>query len=173
VDASLQAKVIAGAALLLAGAFGYTQVYSGKRREADRYTAELEVRQKEQGLAVDAAALLKRVDEYRKRLAPKPEISWLMREALTALQEAGVQPQSVTPGSPTPVGEFTQLAVSLQFRGTYEQLAQVLATLERSPYLLQAESIDIMPLTSEDPATATLIRMDIVTLYLPANAGTG
>jgi Tfp pilus assembly protein PilO len=114
----------------------------------------------------DVAALLEEFEQYRKRLPPEPDSSWLVREAVALGHEVGVTLSTISIAAPQPYQQFTRLSVTLQLRASYHQLGTFLDHLERSDRYLHIDSVSISNRSHETSDLAT-IRLALSTVYLP------
>lgn len=153
--------------------FGYHAIYARQQAQLRVIQAQIADAQADQVVQGEAASLVRRLEAFRKRLAPEPDPSWLVREAMTLMDGSGLQLITVTQESPRAAGlsGFTRVSIALQCRGTYHQFGQFIDRLERAGVFLKIDAIDVLPPADRDTlATAHLV---ISSLHVPPVAGTG
>ena len=151
--------------LACAGYFGYHIAYVRPRETLQQVEQQLEEARQEQELRQQVAQSLNVLDQQRQRFAPRLDPDWLLQEVGKLAREAGVEVASLSPQTTQQGGEFTQLAVTLQFESTYHQLGQFLSRIERAPQSIRVDDLDLTP---ERGNTGTAkIRLVLSTLYVP------
>ena len=138
-------------------------VYLQQHQEVAAIHSQLEEQRRIQALREQAARSLHKAEQLRQRLAPSPETDWLIGQLTTIAQTTGVELSSIVPQSPKVVGEFTQLAVTLQLATSYHRLGQFLSAVESVPFLIRVEQLE-MRSGQDSTAQATLT---LSTLYVP------
>ena len=157
--------------LALTGVIGYHGLYVRQQERAHLIHAQAEQEQAKQDTQQELASLLIQIEQYRKRLPPEPDPSWLVREAVAFGQKAGLELTTIAKESPQQFQQFTRLAISVQFTATYHQLGTFLDYLESSDRFIRVEHLEMSsPKETEGKAS---IRLVLSTVYLPplVNAG--
>lgn len=149
----------------ITGLFGYHGIYVRQQAQGRLIQTQIAQERENQQALADAAVLLQQLQQYRKRLPPEPDPSWLVREAVALAEHAGVQLTTLTQDAPKPLSQFTRLAVSLQFRASYHQLGAFLDELEHAHNYLRVESLDIS--RPQDEGGQATIKLVVSTVYLP------
>lgn len=162
--------VLAVIGLALTGLFGYHGIHARQQERVHLIQTQAAQEQTKRQSQHDVAALLEQVEQYRKRLPPEPEASWLVREVVALGHKAGLELATISPESPQQFQQFTRLGVSVQFEATYHQLGEFLDYIERSDSYIRAERL-VLSRPREDgvPASVSLV---LSTIYLPPAAGT-
>lgn len=162
--------LLAAMGLALTGLFGYHAIYARQQAQQRVIQAQIAEAQSDETAQAEVAALLQRIDGYRKRLPPEPDPSWLVQQATALMNDAGLQLVSLTQEAPhtLPASAFTRLAITLQCRGNYHQLGRFIDQIEQSPSFIRVETLDISPSGDRDATPA--IRMVLTTLFVPPPA---
>ncbi len=151
--------------VVLAGLFGYHGIYAPKQKQVRVIQTQITDEQTNQQAQANVAGLLKQVEQYRDRLAPEPDTSWLAREVVALSKGVGVQLSAINQDAPQAVKKFTRLSISLQFSASYHQVGQFLDALERSDRFLHVDRLD-MGRPAEDGKSA-IVRLTVSTFYVP------
>lgn len=152
----------------LAGLFGYHGIYAPKQEQVRVIQAQIADEQTNQQAQVNVAGLLQQVEQYRKRLAPEPDTSWLVREVVALSKGVGVQLSAINQDAPQVFQKFTSLSISLQFSASYHQVGQFLDALERSERFLHVDRLDMG--NSMEDGKSVIVRLAVSTLYVPPAA---
>ena len=162
--------LVAVIGVALGGFLGYHSLYAPKKEQARLIDVKAAQRQADQQAQDDTATLLKQIEQYRKRLPPEPEPSWLVQEAVALGRQLGLELTTITPDLPQETPQYTRLSVSLQFDATYHELGTFLDAIERSDAFIRVEHFD---LTSQRDATRdrevgkASVRLILTTFYFP------
>jgi Tfp pilus assembly protein PilO len=174
---NVKQRWIGGAALLaiVILALGWVTLVSPQRKQVSQYNAQAaaQLQQQDQLRARYALleseargetaeqALLAKAQTY---IPPSPSEPSLIRQFSQATTTAGVDLQSVTPGSPTAVGtasstpQLDSVGVTLTVVGGYFQIEQFVSNLENLPRALLVSSVTESPggtLTGQTAASGT------------------
>ena len=150
----------------IAGFFGYHGIYVRQQAQVRLIHTQIEQERANQQARADVAALLQELEQYRKRLPPEPDPSWLIREAVALGDHAGVQLTTLTQEAPQPLAQFTRLSVTLQLRASYHQLGSFLDQLEHSDHYVRIETLDISR-PQQDEGDQASVKLVLSTVYLP------
>ena len=149
----------------LAGLFGYHGIYASKQEQVRVIQAQITEEQANQQAQARVAGSLQELEQHRKRLAPEPDTSWLVREVVALSKRAGVQLTTINQDVPQAFQKFTRLSVSLQFAASYHQVGSFLDELERSERFFHIDRLEIThPAEEEQPPAIQLV---VSTLYVP------
>ena len=157
--------LLAMVGLALTSLIGYHAIHARSQEQIRLIKAQIAQEQSNQHAQSDVSRLLRQIEEYRKRLPSAPDASWLVREVVALGQEIGVEPTSISEEFPKSVEDFTRLAVTIEFSGTYHQLGLFLDRLENAPAFIHVDGVDISQARGE--ASGMPIRLQLSTLYVP------
>ncbi len=159
--------LLAAMGVALTGMFGYHAIYARQQAQLRVIRSQITDAQADQGTQQVAAGLMKELEGYRKRLAPEPDPSWLVRETMSLMNASGLQLTSVAQEAPRAVSTtpFTRLSISLQCRGTYHQVGEFVDRLERAGVFIKVETLDLAPPVKDGLSTARLV---ISTVHAPS-----
>ncbi len=160
----IQSLLINGIVLVLGGMIGYHAIYLPQQEEVASIKQQMEQERLTQRAQQDVNALLKQFDQYRGRLAPEPQTSWLVQEVVRLGQQAGLQLTTINQESPQAVKAFTRLSATLQFTTTYHQLGAFLDALERSGHFIRTERVTI---GQAQPDGKAAMQVTLSSLYVP------
>ena len=146
---------------------GYNFVYGPFQRQAAVIRSQVIEEQATQGMQAEVAALLQQLDQRRKQLPPEPEPSWLVREAVTLSEKAGLQVTTISQEPPSATDQSTRLAVTLQVTAFYHQLGAFLDELEHSDHFIQVDRMRMSRAQENGPLS---IEIALSTFYLPVIA---
>lgn len=149
----------------LAGLFGYHGIYASQQEQVRVIQAKITEEQTDQQAQTRAAGSLQQLEQYRKRLAPEPDTSWLVREIVALSKRAGVQLATINHDAPQAINKFTRLSVTLQFAASYHQVGSFLDELERSERFFHIDHLQITHPAEEE--TPPAIQLVVSTLYVP------
>ena len=148
--------------LAVGGYFGYHNAYVGPQEKLERVEQELKEAHEEQSLRTHVASSLQALEERQRRLAPKPDRSLLLQVADRLAQEAGIEITSISPEPHGEWGDFTRVAVSLEFTATFHELGHFLSGVERAEPSIRIEHLDLSPVRRSEGAR---VRLLLSTLY--------
>ncbi len=152
--------------LALTGFLGYHALYVPQSGKARVIRAQIQQEQSNQKAQAELAGLLRDIEQYRKRLPPEPEASWLVREVVSAARKAGLELSSINPQGPQKLPQFTRLGIGIQFEATYHQVGAFLDELEHSDHFIRVDQVSLGGGRS-DLGGKTSVRMELSTLYVP------
>jgi Tfp pilus assembly protein PilO len=163
--------LLGGIGVALTALLGYNFVYGPFQRQVGLIRLQLAEEQATQQTQGEVAAMLREVEQHRKRLPQDPEPSWLVREVVALSQKAGVQVSAITQEPPSLNEQFTRLAVTLQVSASYHQLGAFLDEVEHSDHFIQVDRVRMNRAQGTGPIA---IELTLSTLYLPpiVNVGT-
>lgn len=163
--------VMIGVAVI--GLFGYHNIRARQQRLLGVIRHQIGQEEVNQQAQAEVAALLLQIEDYRKRLPPGPDPSWLVREAVAISEQAGINLAVINQEPATPIPpHFTRVAVNLQFRASYHRLGEFLDLLERSRRFIRVERVDFAPVSGHDYAGEGTVRLLLSTVYVPEPADT-
>ena len=113
----------------------------------------------------ELAATLRQIEQYRKRLAPDPNPSWLVNDVLAIGEQAGLQLTTISQEVPQELPQFTRLAVALEFTTSYHQLGNFLSRIEGADHFIRVESLDVAP--PRDTGGPVSVKLVLSTIYVP------
>ena len=150
-----------------AGFFGYHMVYRPQQAKLAEYPLELEREQADYQAQADVAALVERLESYRRRLPPEANTSWLVNEVVSVANDVGVQVTRIVPEPPRDLQGMTRLGVSLQVSASYHQLGAFLDRIERAPVFIRVDRTDLSGASGATPSSERTIQVVLSTLYIP------
>ena len=150
-----------------AGFFGYHMVYRPQQAKLAEYPLELAREQVEYQAQADVAALVERLESYRRRLPPEANTSWLVNEVVSVANDVGVQVTRIVPEPPRDLQGMTRLGVSLQVSASYHQLGAFLDRIERAPVFIRVDRTDLSGASGATPSSERTIQVVLSTLYIP------
>lgn len=163
--------LLAGIGVAITTLLGYNLVHKPQQRQLSVVRAAITAEQTRQQTVSAIADALQQVEQYRGRLPGEPDPSWLVRHVVSVAEHTGVQLTSIGQEPPQRFEQFTRLAVRLQIAASYHRLGTFLDLLERSPFFLRVDSLDIaQPPSSQDHAQPEDVTMTLSTMYLPPGA---
>jgi len=160
--------LIAAIGLALAGVFGYHTLYVPQQGRARVIRAQIAQAQADQRAQAEAAALVRDVETYRKRLPPEPDPSWLVRETAALAQQAGIELNSITPEPVQSSSEVTRLVIRIQCEASFHQVGSFLDLVERSERFIRVEQVQMSAGQEGGPAG---VQMTLSTLSVRPPAG--
>ena len=174
----MKATVLIGTiGVAFGGMVGYHTFYVPKVEQARLIEQQRAQAQTDYQDRSEVAALLTKVEQYRKRVSPDADPSWLSREVVAMARDSGLELTTITPNqSPLdPSSVVSRPSVSLQFTATYHQLAQFLNALEQSDTFFHVDQLQLTSLAStseyadrEGHAQAPgSVQLMVSTLYVP------
>jgi len=154
--------------LVIAWALGYNSIYARQQGHARLKRTQIVQEQANHQAREEAAKFLEQLEQYRRQLPPEPDTSWIVREAISAAQKAGLELTSIAQDAPRESAPFTHLTVNFQFTATYHQLGTFLDYLEQSNRFIRVErltvaGVDATRASEEQPS----IQLTLSTLYVP------
>ena len=151
-------------AFAVAGLLGYNVVYKGYQEKLHLVQTHIAQEQATQRLQKEVADLYRQIEQYRKRLAPQPDPSWLVNQVAAFGEQSGLKFSTIDREAPQELSQYTRLAVTLQFSATYHQLGLFLDQVERAQYFFRVERLDVAkPDRTGDAASVLLV---LSTVYL-------
>jgi len=161
-----QAFLIVIMGVAASGIVGYNQCYLPQLRKAQRIQQQIEQEQTNQQLATEVAGVFRQIERYRQQLPQEPDPSWVVRQAVTLGQRAGILLTNITPVPAEERPQYTRLSVGLQFRASYHQLGAFLDQIERDPSFFLIERLELgEPAEQSDQAA---VQMTLSTLHVLA-----
>lgn len=159
-------SLVTSAVVLVVGApVGYN-LWTKNQESVRLVQARIAEERSTQQAQVELAATLRRIEQYRKRLAPEPNPSWLVNEVLAMGEQAGLQVTTISQEVPQELPQFTRLAVDLEFTTSYHQLGTFLSRIEGADrFFIRVESLDVTPL--RDTGGPVSVRLVLSTVYMP------
>ncbi len=140
----MKPAVVTGIIVLALGSyFGYHVAYVSPGKSLEQVQLQAKEAEQEQELRAQVAASLKALEQARRKFAQRSDSDWLLQEVSKLGQEAGFQVTSITPQAPQKIGEYTQLAVSMQLETTYHQLGRFLSRIERTDSVIHVDDLDV------------------------------
>jgi hypothetical protein len=150
------------------GLFGYHNIRARQQRLLGVIRHQIAQEEVNQQAQAEVAALFLQIEEYRQRLPPGPDPSWLVREAVAISEQAGISLAVINQEPPTPIPpHLTRVAVNLQFRASYHRLGEFLDLLERSRRFIRVERVDFAPPTGQDDTGEGAVRLVLSTVFVP------
>lgn len=150
-----------------AGFFGYHMVYRPQQAKVAEYPRVLEREQADYQAQADAAALMERVESYRRQLPPEADTSWLVNEVVSVANDVGVQVTRIVPEPPRDLEGVTRLGVSVEVSASYHQLGAFLDRIERAPVFIHVDRADVADASTGDSSSERTIHVVLSTLYIP------
>lgn len=150
-----------------AGFFGYHMVYRPQQAKLAEYPRVLEREQADYQAQADVAALVERIESYRRRLPPGADTSWLVNEVVSVANDVGVQVTRIVPEPPRDLQGVTRLGVSLQVSASYHQLGVFLDRIERAALFIRVDRADLAGASDANPSSERTIQVVLSTLYIP------
>ena len=150
-----------------AGFFGYHMVYRPQQAKLAEYPREFEREQVDYQAQADVAALVERLESFRRRLPPKADTSWLVNEVVSVANDVEVQVTRIVPEPPRDLQGMTRLGVSLQVTASYHQLGAFLDRIERAPVFIRVDRADLSGASDTHPSSERTIQLVLSTLYIP------
>lgn len=158
--------LLVGATIVaITGLIGYHRVYAPRRNEVLSIQQQIREEQASQAALQGIVVVLKRLEQYRKRLPTEPDPSWLVREVVQLAQDTGVQFTTIAQEPTRSIDQFTRLAVGLHFTATYHQLGAFLDRVERAEPFILIERVEVSG--QRDTNGAGGVRIVLSTLYAP------
>lgn len=151
--------------LALGGMFGYHFLYKSQQKQVGAIYRQISSEQANQGAQKKAAALLQEVQQFKERVSPEADPSWLVQHAATLAREAGVELAAISPENPQSVQSFTRLSVTLSFEAAYHQVGRFLDAIEQSGYFIRVERLTIG--APKDAKGISPVQLTLSTLYAP------
>ena len=162
----MKATVLIGViGVAFGGAIGYYKVYEPNLEQARLIQQKAAQLHDDWHAQDEVASLLKQVEQFRKRLPPEPEPSWLSREVVELTRHAGLELSSITANAGQEFRGITHLSVSIQFEATYHEIGMLLDDVERSDYFLRVEHLDMSNQHANDERPA--VTLTLGTIYMP------
>jgi len=150
----------------MASAVGYNYIYLPNQGRVSAIQAKIEEERVTQQSQLEVGALLDEYDGYRKRLPKAPDTSWLVQQAVTLSEQAGIQLEAITQGNPQPSPPFTLITITLEFSASYHELGTFIDLIERAPHFLQVERLDIGLQQQDTGQGKPVMKMDLGTLSI-------
>ncbi len=147
----------------LALGIGYNFIHLPNKRQVNLIRKQIAQELANQQTQAEVSTLLKRTEEFRKRLPDEPDPSWLARAAVALAQTVGVQLTTINQELPQEFEQFTRLAISLQFSASYHELGTLLDAIERSDQFMCVERVRVGHSTTGDHVTIEVV---LSTIYL-------
>lgn len=151
---------VAGAAF-----FGYHRINGDQQEQVRLIRAQIAQEEADQRAQADAAALLNRVAEYRKRLPQEPDPSWLVTHVTALAKKTGIQFTTITQDIPQDQKSFTRLSASLQFSASYHQLGAFVDAIEHAQPFLRVDRIEVS--ASGDRQERVPMKLVLSTVHFP------
>ena len=161
----IQSLLLNGIVLVLGGMIGYHAIYLPQQEEVASIQRQMEQERLTQRAQRDVDELLKQFAQYRGRLAPEPETSWLVQEVVRLGQQAGLQLTTINQESPQAFKAFTRLSATLQFTSSYHQLGGFVDALERSGHFIRTERVSMGQVHPDGKAA---MQVPVSSLYVPS-----
>jgi Tfp pilus assembly protein PilO len=159
------ALLVGAIALAFVGAIGYHSIYLPQQAEVASIQTQIAQEQATQDTQAQVAALLAQFEQYRNgRLPLEPNPSWLVQEAASLGQKAGVELTTITQEAPQPLGRLTRVAVSLRVLASYHQLGKFLDEIERSDHFIRVERVELSPETEKGARVPAQVVLSSVAL---------
>jgi Tfp pilus assembly protein PilO len=166
--AQLKQTLLLGTIIVaFAGFFGYHVAYVPQRAKLSEYPRVLEREQADYQAQAEVAALVERIESYRRRLPPKTDTSWLVNEVVSVANDVGVQVTRIVPEPPRDVQGVTRLGVSLQVSASYHQLGAFLDRIERAPVFIRIDRADLSGPSEVNASSERTIHVVLSTLSVP------
>lgn len=163
--------LVAVIGLALGGLVGYHTIYAPQQEQARLIAVKAAQRQADQQAQDDTATLLKQIEQYRKRLPPEPEPSWLVQEVVAVGRQLGIELTTIAPDVPQETPQYTRLSVTLQFDATYHELGAFLDAIERSDAFIRVEHFDLASqrdAARERGAGKASVQLVVSSFYVPS-----
>ena len=144
---------------------GYNAVYKPQQGQLAAVRAEIAAEQAKQQTQAEVATLLRSIDDYRKRLPPAAEPSWLVHTVVELAEKSGVQLTTITQDIPQKSDQFTRLSVNLQFTASYHQLGALLDEIERSYAFIKVDRVSLSKMSTGTGEERPSVQMVCSTLY--------
>jgi len=161
----MKASLLSGAIIVaVSGLFGYHNIHLRLQQQLQAVQQQQQLEQQTQELRTQLAVTLEQVEQFRKRLAPSPETQWLMEQVNPLAAQAGVQLTGIRPQNPSPLTDFTSLAVHLEFTGSFHQVGAFLSALESAPVFIRVSDLDI---SAPNEQGASQVQLILTTMYVP------
>lgn len=162
-----QTLLLGAIIVAFAGFFGYHTVYRPQQAKLAEYPRVLEREQADYQTQADVAALVERIESYRRRLPPEANTTWLVNEVVSVANDAGVQVTRIVPEPPRDLQGVTRLGVSLQASASYHQLGAFLDRIERAPVFIRVDRVDLSGASETASSPERTVQIVLSTLYLP------
>ncbi len=163
----MQRTLVVGAMIVaFAGYFSYHSLYLPTRAARAQVPLALQKEQADQRAQADVAALVQNIEQYRRRLAPEADASWLVNQVVSLANAAGVQLSRIIPESPRDLGGVTRLGVDLQFTASYHQLGTFLDRIEQAPAFIRVDRVELSNSGGVEPSSQRSIHVVLSTLFV-------
>ena len=164
----MKAWLICAIIVLAAGGFFGYKIFLKDQAKAQHIREQLQQEHKlgdRRSQLEDSLGLL---ESYRRRLCPKADAGWLMRQVGDLANSAGLDVSTINPGKARRLGGITQLSVSLHLIASYHQLGQFLSRIESAEYLLHVDDLDFRRARAQHQ-DSMMADVDLVvsTFYMP------
>jgi len=125
-------------------------VYLPQRRNLEELEIQIEAQQERLAQAKekssDLIALNKRVEhlriavaDFNKRLPDRSELGAILEQIVAKLRSAELVSQEIRPQSPSSRERYSELPISMSFRGSFRDICVFLASIEEITHLTQVE----------------------------------
>ena len=150
--------------LVLIGVFGYHRANGRQQERVRLIQTQIAKERANQKELADVAERLQQIEQYRKRLPPDPDSSWLVREVVKVAEQTGIQFTTISPEVPQDSQQYTRLVAHFQFSGSYHKLGMFLDHIEHAEPFLRVNRVEI----SEPPASGgdSSVRVTLSTVSL-------
>ncbi|MBI3324218.1 MAG: type 4a pilus biogenesis protein PilO [Candidatus Omnitrophica bacterium] len=140
----MKPHVIFGILVFLVGVLlGGQRVHEPAQARLSQVNRDFRSEQQTQELRLQVAKLLDEVEQFRRRLSPEPESSWLVGQVGKLAEQAKIELTSIAPQPSKAIQEFTRLAVLIQFSTSYHELGNFLSMIESSPAFIRVEELSM------------------------------
>lgn len=157
-------SLVTGAVVLVVAApLGYNLLTTNQEKVRLVQTNIAQERSTQQAQA-ELAATLRQIEQYRKRLAPEPNPSWLVNAVLAIGEQAGLQITTISQEVPRELPQFTRLAADIELTTSYHQLGNFLSRIEGADHFIQVENLEITP--PRDTGGPIAVRLVLSTIYV-------
>ncbi len=163
----MRPAVISGVIILAVGGHvGYYDVYLKSQQEVHHIEEQIRTTQATQESKTELAASMQTIERYRKRLAPQPDVDWLVKQVTDIAKEQGLQLPEIHPQPEERLEYGTRLTVSLRLTCSYQELGRFVSRLESHEYFLHVDTLSIQH--EQPPSSGPLdLHLTVSTCYVP------
>jgi Tfp pilus assembly protein PilO len=166
------ALLIGAAGVALTGLAGYNVLYVPQKAQVRLIRGQIQQEQASQATQAEVGALLDDIAQHRIHLSQEPDSSQLAHRVLALAKKTGVELSTISHEPPQKLDQFTRLAVTMQFTGSYHQLGTLVDLIERSEHYMRIERVNVSRSTEEGRASIQLTVSTLFVLPIAPSAST-
>jgi Tfp pilus assembly protein PilO len=137
-------------------------IYSKQTTVLNSMQQQLTEKSQVQDISSEISSSIVELRKLQKRLSPAMETELLIQEVGRIAQEEGVVLNSIIPGLPRSIGEFTQLSVALRLKADYHKLGKLISSIENSPMFIRVDRVNI---NRREPDAMAEVNLSLSSLY--------